>query len=374
VKKLAAAAGVSLVLAAGGCGVTVLMVGGAGAGAAQAGTACGPPPGAIAAPVVATGAPVPGAPSPAAPIGGGELPASIGAYKGEQITNAAQVVLAARDLGIDVRGQTVGVMTAIGESTLINVDYGDAAGPDSRGLFQQRSNGAWGSYEDRMNPRIAATNFFRALLQVPGWEQMAPTLAAHATQRNADPYHYERFWADAVQIVSVLSGDPDLAAKLPAGGALPCVPGSSGPFTGPGGAFPPETCSVVPDPTTNRGCLTPRTLNLATQLMDQGRSISCWDAHAWNPTSDHPLGRACDVFPGKGGVMPTAEQKADGDALAAELQASAAQTGLRYIIWYGQFWSVDSAEEGWVPYTGGGVYDPGDVTGGHFDHLHLSIK
>ena len=50
------------------------------------------------------------------------------------------------------------MMTAIGESNLVNVNYGDLAGPDSRGLFQQRANGAWGSYADRMNPRIAATN------------------------------------------------------------------------------------------------------------------------------------------------------------------------------------------------------------------------
>ncbi|GAA2027459.1 M23 family metallopeptidase [Pseudokineococcus marinus] len=155
-----------------------------------------------------------------------QLPATIGAYQGEQITNAAAVIQAARDLGLDERAQTVGVMTAIGESTLINVDYGDKVGPDSRGLFQQRSNGAWGSYQDRMTPRIAATNFFRALVKVDGWASMPPTLAAHATQHNADPYHYEPYWDDAVQIVSVLSGNPDLAATLPASAAEACVPGT----------------------------------------------------------------------------------------------------------------------------------------------------
>jgi len=114
-------------------------------------------------------------------------------------------------------------------------------------------------------------------------------------------------------------------------------------------------------------------LNIATQLKSQGWSISCWDAHAWNPTSDHPLGRACDVFPGRGGVLPTAAEKANGDALAATLQASAAQTGVSYLIWYGQIWSVERADEGWRPYGGGGVYDPGSITGGHFDHVHISV-
>jgi len=328
VKKLAGAVSAFLAVTVGGCGATVLLVGGAGAGQAAD---CAPITVPISAPTTPGGATASGDPT-----AGRSLPASIGPYKGEQIANAAQVILAARDLGIDVRGQAVGVMTAIGESTLINVDHGDAAGPDSRGIFQQRGNGAWGSYEDRMNPRTAATNFFRALLQVPSWESMAPTLAAHAVQRNADPYHYEPYWDDAVQIVGTLSGDPNLADKLPATGALPCAPGSTGPLTGPGGSFPAEACSVVPDPTTGRGCLTPRMLNIATQLKSQGWSISCWDAHAWNPTSDHPLGRACDVFPGKGGVLPSAAEKANGDALAATLQASAAQTGVSYLIWYGQ--------------------------------------
>ncbi|HEY8721671.1 hypothetical protein [Pengzhenrongella sp.] len=146
------------------------------------------------------------------------LPSRIGSYRGEQITNAAQIVIASIDLGLDSRGQVIAVMTAIGESTLHNVDHGDAVGPDSRGLFQQRDNGAWGSYSDRMNPRIAATSFGRALLRVPGWHAMPPTIAAHTVQRNADPYYYAKYWNDAVLIVGVLSGDPELASKLPSNG------------------------------------------------------------------------------------------------------------------------------------------------------------
>lgn len=151
-----------------------------------------------------------------APAGGGPgaaLPSSIGRFSGQQVVNAAQVIIAANDLGVDLRGQAIGMMTAIGESNLVNVNYGDLAGPDSRGLFQQRANGAWGSYADRMNPRIAATNFFRALLGVPGWQSMAPTLAAHAVQRNADPYYYTPYWGEGVQIVGVLSGYPNLTCQ-----------------------------------------------------------------------------------------------------------------------------------------------------------------
>jgi hypothetical protein len=30
--------------------------------------------------------------------------------------------------------------------------------------------------------------------------------------------------------------------------------------------------------------------------------------------------------------------------------------------------------DGWRPYNGGGMHDPGDVTGGHYDHLHVTVK
>lgn len=163
--------------------------------------------------------------APGVQVSTGNLPGSLTAggitYRAEQLAIAAQVIQAGADLGISARGQTIGVMTAIGESSLTNVDYGDKVGPDSRGVFQQRANGAWGSYEDRMNPYVAATNFYRALLAVPGWETLAPTIAAHRTQRNADPYHYERYWDDAVAIVGALAGvEVDLAVAPGTGGQV----------------------------------------------------------------------------------------------------------------------------------------------------------
>jgi hypothetical protein len=363
VRKLATF-GAALALALTVTVVSVLSIGGA--GIKQAAAACAPPAevgdAASAAPVTAASADTTAT-----------LPASIGNFRGEQIKNAAEIIVAAQALNLDVRAQTIGVMTAIAESTLRNLDRGDQVGPDSRGLFQQRDNGAWGSYSDRMTPRIAATNFFRKLATIPDWETMPPTLAANAVQGNADPYHYEPSWPAAVQIVGILSGDPDLASKLPAGGGAACVPGATGVITGPGAGLGNDACSVVPDPTTGRGCLTPRMANIATQLAAQGWRISCWDAHAWNPRSSHPRGQACDVFPGRGGLLPTAEQKANGDALAATMQATAAQTGITYIIWYGRIWSLSRADEGWRPYRGGGAYDPGSIVGGHFDHLHLDV-
>ncbi len=153
---------------------------------------------------------------------------SVAGYSGEQLVNAALVINGGQALGLPLQAQLIAVMTAMGESGLRVLDYGDAAGPDSRGLFQQRSNGAWGSYADRMDPTISARNFYAALIRVDGWQTLPPTIAAHRTQRNADPFHYERYWPAAVQVVEALSG-----ASVTSGGggdvtSAACAPAPSG--------------------------------------------------------------------------------------------------------------------------------------------------
>ncbi|MEB0001762.1 hypothetical protein QN357_02270 [Cryobacterium sp. RTC2.1] len=133
---------------------------------------------------------------PAGPVAG---------YCQDRLVNAAHIMNAGRDLGIGTHTQTVGVMTALGESGLRVLDYGDAAGADSRGLFQQRDNGAWGTLADRMDPYVSAQNFFTKLTKVAGWKEMEPTLLAHAVQVNADPEHYAAYWARAEDIVAALA-------------------------------------------------------------------------------------------------------------------------------------------------------------------------
>ncbi|MBO1741843.1 hypothetical protein [Leifsonia sp. TF02-11] len=123
-----------------------------------------------------------------------------------ELVMAAHIMNAARDQGIGTHTQAVGVMTAIGESGLRNLDYGDAAGPDSRGLFQQRDNGAWGTLADRMDPYTAATHFFDKLTTIDGWQTMDPSTLAHAVQVNADPGYYAQYWDAAQTIVGALSG------------------------------------------------------------------------------------------------------------------------------------------------------------------------
>ena len=152
-----------------------------------------------------------------------EAAGEVAGFEGVQLQNAAEIMGAATDLDLPVAAQIIGVQTAIGESTLEVKTYGDAAGPDSRGLFQQRDNGAWGSLEDRMNPRVSATNFFKALQDVKGWEDLEPSIAIHRVQRNDNPNHYTQFRAAATEVVEALAGG-DIAGVDPNGS---CPTGSN---------------------------------------------------------------------------------------------------------------------------------------------------
>ncbi|MFK4115024.1 hypothetical protein ACI2K6_10380 [Microbacterium sp. NPDC006705] len=144
---------------------------------------------------------------------GGSLPAEVNGYKRDQLTNAAAIVRAGMDLGINQHGLLLAVMTAIGESSLRNITYGDwetsgVTNPNgtrttSIGLFQQQDS--WGSVEDRLNPARSAALFYDRLTQVDGWEDMPATLAIHKTQVNDNPEHYARFETDAKAIVTALT-------------------------------------------------------------------------------------------------------------------------------------------------------------------------
>lgn len=135
----------------------------------------------------------------------------IGQWSPTQVSNAIAIMNAAADLGLSQRDQEIGVTTAIGESALTVLDRGDAVGPDSRGLFQQRDNGAWGTYEDRMDPHTSATMFFEALKKVPNRDALSITEAAHRVQGNADPNHYAAFEQQGRELVAAIRADDDPA-------------------------------------------------------------------------------------------------------------------------------------------------------------------
>ncbi|WP_219414152.1 hypothetical protein [Pseudonocardia nigra] len=141
---------------------------------------------------------------------------------------------------------------------------------------------------------------------------------------------------------------------------------------------------VQPDPT-SKGCLTGATRHALDEIErvfggyrkgPKIRSAGCWDEHAWNPRSDHPKGRACDFFPTRAGTFPVGAELDAGWELANWLRTNAGALRVRYVIWQGRIWQSGHGDSGgWGRrYTGGGVYDPNDATGGHYDHVHVSFQ
>lgn len=136
-------------------------------------------------------------------------------WEGEQLENAAIILQAGEDLDLSGRDQAIAVMTAMGESSLENIDYGDdihgVTNPDgsltsSIGLFQQQD--WWGSTEERMDPYTSAELFYEVLETVDDRDNMAPTVAAHTVQGNAVANHYEQHWEDAVLVTAGLADAP----------------------------------------------------------------------------------------------------------------------------------------------------------------------
>jgi hypothetical protein len=120
----------------------------------------------------------------------------------EQASNLAVILGVGDRSGVGQAGKVIAVMTAMTESSLRNVDHGDEAGPDSRGLFQQRAG--WGPLELRMDPAGASGLFYSALANVPGWAGMQPWQAAQAVQRSAfgDGANYRKNYETAVRLAS----------------------------------------------------------------------------------------------------------------------------------------------------------------------------
>lgn len=79
---------------------------------------------------------------------------------------------------------TIALATALQESALRNIDYGDR---DSLGLFQQRPSQGWGTPAQIMDPVYSAGVFYDRLAEVPGYSRLPLTVAAQRVQRSGFP-------------------------------------------------------------------------------------------------------------------------------------------------------------------------------------------
>lgn len=119
-----------------------------------------------------------------------------------QVAQTLAAVVTARKL--PAQAIVILEMTARQESGLRNVQHGDAAGPDSLGVLQQR--GSWGPAVARLNPAAAAGLFLDRLITVQGWNLMPPQHAAHIVQVNQNEGDYTRWVPWAAAATAALAG------------------------------------------------------------------------------------------------------------------------------------------------------------------------
>jgi hypothetical protein len=121
----------------------------------------------------------------------------------EQSANAATITAVAVKRGLPARAATVGNATAIVESKLRNIRFGDR---DSLGLFQQRPSQGWGTKEQILDPVYATNKFYDALIKVDGYQNMAITKVAQEVQHSGFPQAYADHEEEGRILASTLAG------------------------------------------------------------------------------------------------------------------------------------------------------------------------
>jgi hypothetical protein len=121
--------------------------------------------------------------------GSGDGPGNALNFSSPQLANAGTIAQVGVSMGVPTPGETIAIATALQEADLQNLDYGDRG---SLGLFQQRPSQGWNTPAQILNPTYAAQQFYKQLLQVPGWRSIPTTEAAQAVQRSAYPDAYAK--------------------------------------------------------------------------------------------------------------------------------------------------------------------------------------
>lgn len=126
------------------------------------------------------------------------------ALSADQRQNASTIIAVGKSKGMTKKDMVTAIATALVESELRNVAYGDR---DSLGLFQQRPSMGWGTPAQVQNPSYAAGKFYDTLKTVPGYASLPEGVAAQAVQRSGFPGKYALRVAEARSIVADLYGD-----------------------------------------------------------------------------------------------------------------------------------------------------------------------
>jgi hypothetical protein len=134
----------------------------------------------------------------------------------DQAAIAATIAGVAVRYGLPAKAVTIAYATALQESKLENLSYGDR---DSVGVFQQRPSQGWGTTAQLQDPVYATTKFFAALLRVHGYRKLPVNVAAQDVQHSADGSAYLNYVDEA----------GTLTAAFGTGRAITCWKGTGDP-------------------------------------------------------------------------------------------------------------------------------------------------
>jgi len=266
----------------------------------------------------------------------------------EQARYAATIAAVSVRRDLPARAASIALATALQESKIRNVDYGDR---DSLGLFQQRPSQGWGSPEQILDPYYATNQFYTALEEVDGYPQLPIDEAAQQVQRSADGSAYAAHEPDARALASALTGYSPAAfsCQVDPPEASGEQPGSEG-LTRMAQAVRAEVVSAFGD-------------------LDAGGFAPGGVRTGHAAGSAHYDGRAVDYF-----FRPITEANTRrGWALAQFLVAQAERLSIATVIYDDRIWTATRSGEGWREYDEGDAPGDPDVLR-HLDHVHVDVS
>lgn len=230
-----------------------------------------------------------------------------------QAADAATIAgVAVRD-GLPSVALTIAYATALQESKLENLSYGDM---DSVGVFQQRPSEGWGTAAQLQNPAFAANAFFGALVKVPGYWRMPVYKAAQDVQHSADGYAYQQYAQTGATLAAEFTTRPHAI-----------------------------TCWYNPSTQASAQGVSPR-LNLPAAINGLSGTFG-------RPSEAGPVLRATTTRSGKSGTF--AVTAAGGWSVANWLVSNASSYGITQVRYHGYQWTARLTESSWQTDPGGGA-------------------
>jgi len=228
-----------------------------------------------------------------------------------QASDAAIIAGVAAREHLPRQALTIAYATALQESKLENLSYGDL---DSVGVFQQRPSEGWGTPAELEDPAYAAGAFFGALVKVPGYTRLPVYEAAQDVQHSADGYAYQQYAQTGAALAAQFTATPHAV-----------------------------TCWY--DPATQAA------QNGVSTRLDLAAAIRAMDGTFGRPREKGPVLRATTARSGDSGTFRVTA--ASGWTVANWLLTNASSYGITQVRYGGYQWTAGLTETSWQTDPGG---------------------